>query len=523
MRSSLNPNSPYARMIDPVRFVRLCWPDIYLTDYQREIMWSVQDNDDTIVTAGNELGKDFVAALIVLWFFVAAPEDVRILTTSADGEQLEGVLWGEMRRFIQSSKVKLPILVNHLHLRKIVNGQVSGRSYVRGRVAEKGEGMLGHHAPYTLFVADEASGVEDINWDGTDTWAKRRLAIGNPWECSNFFKHSIKGKPGTEDRGGDILRDPKDPSQGYYRKVLRIKAEQSPNVRYALAQQTKGLDITGETLVLGVKSWAKYQKDRMLWDPIKQCVGLDGEFYEGGDVLMFPPQWLNRAEDIDRKLKASNAVRRAKAIGIDPAEGGDKTSMTAVDELGIIEMVSKKTPDTAVITAQALAFMRKHGVAPEYVMFDRGGGGKQHADRMREQGYNVRTVAFGETMSMDLKRGIRLLEEKKEHVEEKYIYKNRRAEMYWRLRELIDPAINPRGFGIPLELVELRRQLAPIPLKHDDEGRIYLLPKNKKSDNSTLPTLTELLGCSPDEADSLVIALYCLKHVPHRNRAGFAS
>src|SRR5690606_28336837 len=109
----------------------------------------VDENDETYVPAGNMLGKDFVAAFIVLRFFLTR-HPVRVITTSADYSQLEAVLWGEIRRFLQTSRVPLirsrggPIINNHLHLKKIYNGQECGLSYVIGRVAAKGEGMLGH-------------------------------------------------------------------------------------------------------------------------------------------------------------------------------------------------------------------------------------------------------------------------------------------------------------------------------------------------------------------------------------------
>ena len=48
-------------IVDPVEFKKLCWPDVEFYDKQREIIYSVQDNDETIVPAGNMLGKDFVA------------------------------------------------------------------------------------------------------------------------------------------------------------------------------------------------------------------------------------------------------------------------------------------------------------------------------------------------------------------------------------------------------------------------------------------------------------------------------
>ena len=48
---------------DPIRFCGYFWPDYNIYDKQREIMYSVRDNYETIVPAGNELGKDFIAGL----------------------------------------------------------------------------------------------------------------------------------------------------------------------------------------------------------------------------------------------------------------------------------------------------------------------------------------------------------------------------------------------------------------------------------------------------------------------------
>lgn len=191
---------------DPVKFVAALWPNIHLYSKQRDILYSVCENDDTVVVAGNMLGKDFVSGLLTLYFFLTRTP-CRIVTTSADHSQLEAVLWGEIRRFIQTSRLPLsadrggPLLINHLHLRQVVRGEVVGLSYCLGRVAAKGEGMLGHHIadvgdgiPRTLFVADEASGVDDVAWERADTWARRRLAIGNPYKvgAGNFFYRAVK-------------------------------------------------------------------------------------------------------------------------------------------------------------------------------------------------------------------------------------------------------------------------------------------------------------------------------------------
>lgn len=199
-------------LIDPLDFVGTFWPDVYLYGKQREIMYSLVWDDETVVHAGNMLGKDFTAALAVIWFFCSR-HPCRVLTTSVDGTQLESVLWGEIREKIQTSNPPLdstrggPLVVNHLHIRKLVGPErnMCGLSYVRGRVAAKGEGMLGHHVanvgdgvPRTLFVADEASGVDDVSYERADTWAERKLIIGNPYNTTNFFRRLV--------RRGSVLR-----------------------------------------------------------------------------------------------------------------------------------------------------------------------------------------------------------------------------------------------------------------------------------------------------------------------------
>ena len=305
------------------------------------------------------------------------------------------------------------------------------------------------------------------------------------------------------------------------RKVIRIRAEDSPNVKRQLMLRERGLPPDGEAVLPGVLAWDDYLYRRAAWDPIRQCIGLDGLFWEGPDNLLFPPAWLMRAEQVARGL--IGAKRQAKGIGVDPGEGGAETVMVAADERGIIELKAKRTPDTNVIPGDLLAFMRQHAVPPDRVCVDRGGGGKQLADRLRAGGYNVRTVAFGEPPSLELRRGEHQLAARKDMVEEKYAYVNRRAQMYHELSLLLDPGNEEQGgFGIPAELTELHRQLAPMPKLTDAEGRYWMLPKNKKDPNSKIKTLTELVGCSPDQADALVLAVHALLHRPHKSTAGAA-
>jgi hypothetical protein len=623
--------------VDPIDFAAVLWPSITFYDRQREIIYSVVHNDETFVPAGHMLGKDFVAAFISLWFFLSRVP-CRVVTTSADYPQLEAVLWGEIRRFVQTSSFPLeapagPLVVNHLHIRKVINGTVDGLSYLVGRVSAKGEGMQGHHIaeigdriPRTLWIADEASGVDDAGYKAADTWARRKLVIGNPYPCTNFFRTGVKGgdlyakhgskrtdgsvrpvdsrrgtvetgdagetrrgvsgdegesterhvsgstgggngngsgdstvHPGTAGTGGSGIDAASSRSTGNgpdgraesqvggdrstdssrhggqdtggvgkrserpshpgrcYRRVIKITGEDSPNVKAGLLYRRYGREPLGEILIPGVLPWDDYLKRLETWDPVRICVGIKAEFWEGADALLYPPQWLNRAEDLHRTLVGM--PRRGKALGVDPGEGVANTSWTVVDDLGLIEQVSMVTPDTAVIVGHTKALAETWHVPPEDIVFDRGGGGKQIADLLRSQGWNVRTVSFGESPTPELHRGMTPFGEKKERLELSRTYKTRRAEMYGILRDSLDPSLSPMGFAIPPQYVELRRQLSLIPLLRDGEGCLYLPPKSRKP-GSSVKSLQDIIGRSPDEADSLVLAVYGLRRKVYRPKVG---
>jgi hypothetical protein len=366
-----------------------------------------------------------------------------------------------------------------------------------------------------MFVSDESSSVPDEYYTMASTWANRIFAFGNTWPCDNFFRKGVKAGDLTGENGAQL------------RRVVRIKATDSPNVRLALAEIANGKQPSHEMLVPGVKDYREYLENRLMWDRVHQCVSLDAEFYEGAEVLMYPPEWLNAAEDLARSLIGKKRI--ARGIGVDPAEGGDSTAMVAVDEHGLIELVSKKTRDTNVIVGDVMAFARKHGVLEREahcIAFD-AGGGKPHADRMRAAGWNVQVVPFGGAVIQELRKGGRTyvpFGERRELREEKYLYKNRRAQMYHELHLKLEldteGRFAGRGFAIPQVYTELRRQMAVVPKLTDDEGRYYMLPK--KTDDDTKDSLVKLIGHSPDEMDALVLANYAMDHKPAPRRAGAA-
>lgn len=315
----------------------------------------------------------------------------------------------------------------------------------------------------------------------------------------------------------------------YYRKVIQITAEDSPNVRLGLAQKANGQVASNEILIPGVLPYDEYVKRRTLWNEMRQTIGLDARFWEGADTLLYPPQWIAACTRMYEKLQneaknfKAGSHRQALGIGVDPGEGGANTSITVVDGLGVLDILGKKTPDTSDIIGLVINHFLKWDVVPQNVVIDAGGGGRQLASYIRKEGYDVRTVAFGSAPTSEIKRGRNTLDARRDLKEDRYAFLNLRAEMFWRLRERMDPSLNVSVFALPREYLnsgDLLEQMSPIPIRYNKEGRFIVPPKHRNNPDSTEETLTEIIGYSPDELDSLVLAVYAMMHPYKPTRAG---
>lgn len=305
------------------------------------------------------------------------------------------------------------------------------------------------------------------------------------------------------------------PKPTHYVNVIHITAEDSPNVKLARAQEARGLVPTGEIVVDGVMPWDEYQRRRKIWSPERQMIGLDARFWEGNSTLMYPPEYMARALTIGKQLHPSKR-RVGKGFGIDTAGGGNNTSWCAVDDYGVIEGISKPTADTTIIVRETIAFGRKHGIHPRNWIFDAGYGGNDHAQQLRKKGFNCRAIHFGSRVEkLPKPTGEEVsFHEKLELYHDRYVYCNMRAQMHGELRVIMDPSLE----GLPFAIgsadgmtdfdKELVRQMELLPLLWDGDGRMMLPPKNKQHENDKNPTLSSIMGCSPDELDSCVLAVH---------------
>ena len=169
---------------------------VELWSMQREIARSVVENRFTAVQSAAGVGKTLLAAVLALWFgTVHGPEDVKVVTTAPTADQVTLLLWGEIRRHFDETKLPGRMLLNDRWIAD--SGWVIG--YGRKPPDHSQSAFQGAHAGDMLVIVDEAGGIESGLWESIRAITTNRrasiLAVGNPDRSASEFAKMCQ--PGT--------------------------------------------------------------------------------------------------------------------------------------------------------------------------------------------------------------------------------------------------------------------------------------------------------------------------------------
>lgn len=159
-------------------------------DEQAAVMMDVANNPKTSVRSGQGVGKTALEAVIVIWYLCCRPNP-RIVATAPTMQQLYDVLWAEIAKWLNNSKVKR--LLKWTKTKVYMIGH-EDRWFATAKTATRPENMQGFHEDYMLFLVDEASGVADPIMEailGTLSGSENKLLMcSNPTRLSGTFYDS---------------------------------------------------------------------------------------------------------------------------------------------------------------------------------------------------------------------------------------------------------------------------------------------------------------------------------------------
>lgn len=158
--------------------------------YQQSVLNDLAHHPLVTVRSGQGVGKTGMEAVACIWFLTCRP-NARVVCTAPTRQQLNDVLWAEIAKWLESSKVKRLLKWTKTKITMIGHEK---RWFATARTATKPENMQGFHEEYMLFIADEASGIDDKIMEailGTLSGSENKLLMcGNPTRTSGTFYDS---------------------------------------------------------------------------------------------------------------------------------------------------------------------------------------------------------------------------------------------------------------------------------------------------------------------------------------------
>lgn len=439
---------------------------LYLWSKQKEIMQSVKDNRLTAVQSCHGPGKTFSASVVgASWL---DPEvhplgSAFLITTAPSWPQVEAILWRELRR--RQHRGGLPgritsdcrWLLGEPGTKKLDSSEeiiAMGR-----KPADYDEDTFqGIHARYLMAILDEANGIPESLWDSVLALATnenaRILAIGNPDDPNSRFAKVCK--PGS---GWNVIRI------SVWDVFKALREEDIP------AEMRE--DLVGEHYVETARR--EWGEGSPRWQS-----KVEGEFPDVSDEYLISPALLESC--YQRDLPGMEIGRYA----LDVARYGQDLSVLYRNRGGVIRLVDKWAKEDTMQSAGRMArILLTHGISRPPANIDTIGIGAGVYDRLREQRFNVAPYQ-GSSRAINPVR-----------------FKNRRSEVWWTFRELMEDGaidLDPADEKLGAELTAMKWST-------DSAGRIILESKEDFIDR---------LGYSPNHADAAVMSTASVGAVPRR-------
>lgn len=470
------------------------WAEEYLGikpwSAQAEVAMSVVDNKNVVVKAGHEVGKSWLAGLLICWWVDTRwdlPGGCFVVSTAPSTRQINAIVWREVRKFHNLAKKRfneglvdhpLPGYVTSDAHWRLPDGIELGYGAKPADSADKESGndsMSGIHARYVLAVGDEAVGLSkgligDLA-NITSNATSRRFLICNPTNplsyVASIFKRQLKGW-----------------------KTHTISVFDSPNFH--------GRGVCNAD---SCKNWEEHQRmepyegfpvevletlvDQTYVDDMAEEHGVDSPTYISrvtGEFAWDMGFTLIRPEDIAKSLDCEivPSYGSVPRLGVDVSRSkrGDKNTVYKWHD-GRLRFVDDWNDPDAMATADRI---HKHAMAlaVEEVRIDGQGLGGPIADRIRmlsEGKYEVYEI-LGNDPSPDIDR-----------------WQNFRAWSWWDLQDRMSKNL----VDIDPEDEKLQEQLMGVEIKKRTTGRNNILLESKEE-------MAKRGIHSPDHADAAVYA-----------------
>lgn len=444
-----------------------------LWDHQEQILTAVRDHPKVAWRSSHGIGKTYVCARLVLWWLFSFPYSI-VITTAPTWRQVEDLLWKEIRSCYYNSAFDLG---GHLSP-SATQLAIDGKEWVAiGLSTNDSNRFQGYHSEHLLVVVDEAAGVAEEIFEaimGVLTSAHCRLIlIGNPTDIGGQFYRAFR-------------------TEGW--KTGKTAAWDTPNFKELGITREDIINNTWEAKVprkdngdfdwpypwLITPNWAH---DAFLeWGTSHPAwfARVEGEFPEQGEYNVIPLGWIEQAQD--RWPDVVPDRKEPIVLGVDVARGGMDLSAIAVRQgAKILSIETFSNMDGPLLAGEIAVRYRRLKASRANV--DIIGLGAAVEDALKDPVYHditvvpVNVATSSDVLDSDGNRK----------------YQNLRAELWWTLREALDPKTKD-----PLALPPGDSLLGDLAAPKYDFRKGWIQIEAKEETKHRL-------GRSPDEGDAVML------------------
>lgn len=443
---------------------------------QIEILESVFKNRETAVKSCHGTGKSFNAARIALTFLMTHIGSI-VVTTAPTWRQVKDVLWRELASAYNRAGYELGGSLTKVGL------EFDDDWYAIGLSTTEPDKFQGYHSDNILVIVDEAAGIEEPIYEGvraiTSNENAHVLYIGNPTTIDGTFYQAFKN-PRVKQFTISAFDTPNFTENKIFSLDDLIKTfTPPPNVDPIDFRPP--LELPYPALISPTWVYERYLEwgtDSPMWQ-----ARVMGDFPSQADSTLIPLNMIEASMDSEYRKEHGWQVEQGKtSYGVDVARfGSDRTVIFGVHGGFVEDPVVVHKQDLMAVTNRILDTI-DHGEWHTPIRVDDTGLGGGVTDALNQElkrnvekyHYRVIPINFGES------------------AQDKVKFYNRRAEMYWNLRELI---INKK-IALPKN-EQLANELASIRYEYTPKQQIKIEAKDE---------IKKRTGRSPDLADALALA-----------------
>lgn len=511
----------------------------------------VLEQDDITIKSANGIGKSYYWAALALWFlfcyYVNDDDNVIVLITAPTFGQVRENIYNPIRKFIDKIDLKLSEEYNKLpekiqkqvfpegppkfidklsEDRKLAEIRVGRTNYILGVSTDSENSNVGKHGTYVLCIFDEAQGIDDKKMSDfrgitTSGLVVKKIMIGNTTLPNGltgpFYRSFQKGSEWAQDsvscfdtpnfikpniKKEDFLREEKDPlywrnKLDKYCKTDYYKAKKENKVAQWKLDVKKALMPWSKYLINPIEAHKIFVDNGSSLDSYEFRTRCLAEFPPDVDGALFPQDWINLS--FQNYYNETMWKRGDIVMGLDIGQGtgSDKSAISIRDGNKVIFSETFNLTITPLLD-KIEELYNQFGV--QCINIETDGVGRDKFLLLEERGLNVNAIQVGGGVGV---QGSSFVEDKERQEQLKKDFVGKRDEVWWNLRNLLNPdrkLLEEFSDELPVLLPPkemLRQELSAITFKRNDKSKIKIASKDE---------IKSKISRSPDMCDSVVMA-----------------